>query len=254
MNFTNLLTKLSLLPKNATCDCAGTHDRGENASAYICRDPRLGPTVLPTGFPLLSIVSDYDRFGGKTPGEFLKQWTYPTESWKYPPHNGFQLNTAGEPILGNLTLQVGTKVDRFGSEYGSCPSPNLLLLLSLSSSQFSKQRNSALNEVPTPSALGRYVSAADAPYSQRSLPPQNLDTNASTPDYPYDYHIYEVRKQFNVTGGPIAPWFGQPGLGTQFNVGATGRIVDLLKDNYLVRVNISDVVPGRGRVNRCGLF
>lgn len=213
---TPLLSSVPLLPETARCDCTGTNDTGETGRAYICRDPRLGPKVLPRRFPFLSVVSDYDRFGGETPGVFLQQWTDAKGNFKYPPHNGFQLNTAGEPILGNLTLQVGTKVDRFGSEYGA------------------------------------YVSAADAPYSQRALPPNNLDTNPNTPDYPYGYHIYEVLKPLEVEGGPIAPWFGQPGLGAQFWVGATGNILTLVDLGYLAKVNKSEVVWGPGRGNRCG--
>ena len=63
-------------------------------------------------------MSDYDRFGGETPGNFLKRWTDNNGYYVYPPQNGFQLNDAGQPILGNMTLLNGTKVDRFGSEYG----------------------------------------------------------------------------------------------------------------------------------------
>ena len=99
------------------CDCTGANNTGKSGTSYICNDPRLGPKVLPKRFPLLSFVSNYDRFGGETPGAFLEKWTV-DGYYKYPPRNGFQLNTDGVPILGNLTLQVGTKVDRFGSEYG----------------------------------------------------------------------------------------------------------------------------------------
>lgn len=101
-----------------TCNCNGTNNTGSSGASYICNDPRLGPTLLPKTFPLLSFVSDYDRFGGQTPGDFLKHWTDEDGYYVYPPQNGFQLNDAGQPILGNMTLQTGTKVDRFGSEYG----------------------------------------------------------------------------------------------------------------------------------------
>ncbi|CAD6593207.1 MAG: hypothetical protein ASARMPRED_007159 [Alectoria sarmentosa] len=166
---------------------------------------------------LMCFVSDYDRFGGQTPGDFLKQWTDEDGYYVYPPQNGFQLNVAGQPILGNMTLQNGTKVDRFGSEYGT------------------------------------YVSAADAPYSQRALPPNNLDAPAGSSQDPYNYHIYTVITSFEVEGGPIAPWFGQPGLGAQFYVGATGNILTLLQEGYLERVNISSLVPGAGNGGDCGL-
>ena len=63
---------------------------------------------------------------------------------------------------------MGMKLDRFGSEYGS------------------------------------FLSPAGAPYSQRALPPSNLDTPTSDPSYPYNYHVYEVAKPFVVLSGPIA--------------------------------------------------
>lgn len=109
-----------------------------------------------------------------------------------------------------------------------------------------------IQTLPNSPPPGSYVSAADAPYSQRALPPSNLDTNPQTPDYPYSYHVYEVRKPIEVEGGPIAPWFGQPGLGAQFWVGATGNILALLDLGYLARVNKSEVDLGPGRGNRCG--
>jgi hypothetical protein len=100
------------------CDCTGTNDTGKAGKNYICRDPRLGPVKLPRKFPLLSVVSDYDRFGGLSPGDFLKKWTNAEGYYVYPPQYGFLLNDAGQPILGNTTLPVGSKIDRFGSEYG----------------------------------------------------------------------------------------------------------------------------------------
>ena len=110
-----------LLPERvpATCKCTGTNNTGESGKPYICRDPRLGPRLLPKRFPLLSFVSDYDRFGGQAPGEFLAKWTNPeTGYYNYPPKNGFYLDINENPIVGNMTLQVGTQVDRFGSESG----------------------------------------------------------------------------------------------------------------------------------------
>ena len=100
---------------------------------------------------------------------------------------------------------------------------------------------------------GSYVSAADAPYSQRALPPSNLDTPVDTPEYPYNYHIYTVMKPLIVVGGPIAPWFGQPGLGAQFYVGATGNIMSLLANGYLERVNKTKLETGPGKGGDCGL-
>ena len=110
---------ISMTPTPTKCDCTGTNDTGPSGSAYVCNDPRLGPLQLPTVFPLLSFVSDYDRFGGHTPGDFLAKWTDPeTGFYNYPPENGFQLDVDKKPIKGNMVLLPGTEVDRFGSEYG----------------------------------------------------------------------------------------------------------------------------------------
>lgn len=106
------------------CDCKGVPvpppGTPRNVTApYLCSDRRLGPKRLPRRLPLGSFVASYDRLGGsKTPAEFLRLWTGPDGSYKYPPQNGFQLDVNGNAINGSLQLEVGTLLDRFGSEYG----------------------------------------------------------------------------------------------------------------------------------------
>jgi hypothetical protein len=100
------------------CDCTGTTNGGYGSEWYICNDPRLGPKVLPRKLPLGTFVSNYDRFGGLTPGEFLKKWTMANGSYMFPEQNGFQLNTDGHAINGTMVLLPGTLVDRFGGEGG----------------------------------------------------------------------------------------------------------------------------------------
>lgn len=107
------------------------------------------------------------------------------------------IDTESQPILGNATLAVGAKLDRFGSEYGTFLSP-----------------------------LG-------APYIQRALPPSNLNA-APGANYPYNYHVYQVTKEFVVGMGPIAPWFEQPGAGTQYV--AYSRVIDLIDGGFLRRL------------------
>lgn len=207
-----------LLPRDAhsVCDCTNTNASAPTKPPSICNDPRLGPVQLPTKLPLLSFVDNYNRFGNLTPGEFLAKFTNKTNGWWiYPPADGFSLDMNGQPIKGNMTLGVGTKIDRFGYE------------------------------------SGRYVSAADAPFNQRSLPPDSLDTDVNG-TYPYNYHIYTVKKELPVIGGPIAPWFGQPGLGAQFYVGGIGNITMLIDLGYLERLPKSDIEPGPGPAGGCG--
>ena len=83
--------------------------------------------------------------------------------------------------------------------------------------------------------------------------PPILDTPVDTPDYPYNYHIYTVIKPLVCVGGPIAPWFGQPGLGAQFYVGGTGNIITLIANGYLERVNKTALEAGPGKGGDCGL-
>ncbi|KAL9594172.1 MAG: hypothetical protein Q9219_007185 [cf. Caloplaca sp. 3 TL-2023] len=201
----------------AACECEGTNNTGSAGINYICTDQRLGPAKLPTMFPLLSFISNYNRFGGEEPGAFIKHWWNETiVDWDYPPEGGFQLDLQGKPISGNMTLLPGTLVDRFGPEYG------------------------------------RYISAADAPFAQRALPPSALNTLPDAPQYPYGYHVYNVTKSFNVLGGPIRPWFGQPGLGTQFFTGGAGNVISLINEGFLKRVNMTEIVPGAGGEGQCG--
>ncbi|KAF9377351.1 hypothetical protein CPB97_010265 [Podila verticillata] len=134
---------------------------------------------------------------GLCAAQFLAKWTV-NGAYTFPPDNGFVINTSNEPIKGNATLLTGTLVDRFGSENGT------------------------------------YLSPAEAPYQQRSLPPSSLDTPKEKPFYPYNYHVYKVVKPFVVEAGPIAAYFGQPGAGTQYHT--FYNIMTLLEKGYLERV------------------
>jgi hypothetical protein len=200
--------------------CAGIPSQNET---YVCGDPRLGPVQAPKKFPLDNELQSYERFGGLCPATFLEKWAGSTDSsatYKYPPANGFVINTAGDPILGNATLAVGQKVDRFGSEYG------------------------------------KFLAPLGAPFIERALPPSNLDTYDG--DHPFNYYVYEVTMSFVVGMGPIAPWFEQPGMGTQFVT--YNNVKELLAGGYLRRLTpeeydeprefSNDYTQGPSRVKR----
>lgn len=77
------------------------------------------------------------------------------------------------------------------------------------------------------------------------MPPSNLDTVDGK--YPFNYHVYEVVKEFDVLLGTIASWFGQPGMGTQIyserNVNALlegGFLKRLTEDEYDERNEYAD--------------
>ena len=64
------------------------------------------------------------------------------------------------------------------------------------------------------------------------------------PAFTCNYHLYRVVKPFNVEAGPIAPGFGQRGLGLQFQLvasllpgtTATANVAWLLNNGYLQRM------------------
>lgn len=195
-------------------DCTGTIAGDVQSSAqFICNDWRLGPKILPKYFPLSSELADYDRFGGLTPGDFLKQWWDSTGDGSYifpgKTTNGFATDIKNNPISGVISLPAGTLLDRFGGETGS------------------------------------YLSSADTPYSQRSLPPSSLNYNKDYPGFPYNYHVYRVKKDLEVTGGLIAPGFEQAGLGTQFFTGQGVSIQSLIDDGSLEKVDLSLLATDR---------
>ncbi len=169
-------------------------------------DPRLGPDQLPVLGRVGRELWGYRRTGGQPEQSFLATYyDSAAGSWKYPPSNGYVLNPDGQPIEFQQTLQPGQRIDRFGSEYGSFLAPEGL------------------------------------PYANRSIPPASLDSN---PAGPCNYHDYQVLKPFKVDAGPIAPWFGQPGYGWQFqldtaliqNGPARLNVLWLIDNGYLSRV------------------
>lgn len=157
----------------------------------------------PSKFPLNTELRTYARFGSLCPAEFLDKWATsvaPNGSYIYPPDGGFLVDSTDSPIRGNVTLPVGQKLDRFGSEYG------------------------------------KYLGTLGAPYIERALPPNNLITYDGK--YPFNYYVYEVTKEFQASVGTIAPWFEQPGLGTQ--ILTETNVLGLIQGGYLRRLTPSE--------------
>lgn len=72
---------------------------------------------------------------------------------------------------------------------------------------------------------GRFVAPNGTPIGQRALAP-------GTTDKPYK--VFEVTNRVVVHEGETAPWFGEPGGGTQYYMPAS--IEDLLGAGYLRRI------------------
>ena len=146
-------------------------------------DRRLGPQTLSDLFPVAEQLAGYRRTGDLTAEQFLAKYWDPTVvpkgSYKYPPENGYVLDGSGKPRRVAGQLDVGTLIDRYGSEGGN------------------------------------FLAPAGASYTSRALPPVNL---VSDPADFCNYHVYLVTKPLPLYTGPIAPWFEQQGFGTQFEV------------------------------------
>ncbi|KAK0746777.1 hypothetical protein B0T18DRAFT_466108 [Schizothecium vesticola] len=205
--------------------------------AHLCGDSRLGPILLPDlVLPLDSVFDIYSRFGttnspasspsdsnsttnsslpgaGDTrlcPSSFLLRWWNTTTSrFNYPPADGFALDDDLVPIKGNVTLRVGVLLDRFGGEGGT------------------------------------FLSPAGAPFLQRALPPGNLGVREGDfPVFPYNYHVYRVTRPLLVRAGPIAPWFGQPGQGVQYET--SENVTTLVAMDFLKRVDPKEILREEG--------
>ncbi|MFE9956115.1 TNT domain-containing protein [Micromonospora sp. NPDC005299] len=91
---------------------------------------------------------------------------------------------------------------------------------------------------------GTLLAPLGTPFSSRSLTPQNLNTPEDAPLA--NYHVYCVRTPFTVDSGPVAPWFAQPGMGTQIRLnpaylpqaGAVLSVRWLLDNGYLVEEDL----------------
>jgi hypothetical protein len=186
---------------------AATAATDQCSAAFYQGDQRLGPDQLPTTGPVGRELWGYRRTGTLDQQTFLATYYDATAgAWKYPPQNGYLIAPDGQAVELQQTLFPGERIDRFGSEYGAFLAPEGL------------------------------------PYAARSIPPQSLDGN---PAAGCNYHDYQVLKPFTVDAGPIAPWFGQPGYGWQYQLDATLlpggpsrlNVLWLVDNGYLARVS-----------------
>jgi hypothetical protein len=172
---------------------------------YDPAEPAFGPAALPVAAPVGPLLLAYSRFGALTETQFAAKYRSGT-SWIYPPDDGF-LVLAGHRVEYTHTLFAGDQIDRFGYPGGA------------------------------------YLSPAGTLFTQRALPPQNLNTPTGTTQA--NYHDYCVTKPFPVDAGPIAPWFEQLGLGIQYKLdgallpaaGSSLSVSWLLSNSYLVEEN-----------------
>lgn len=193
-------------PATAPVDCPvlAPPPSAEELERYVCGDPRLGPAELPEDGPVAGLTLDYEPFGELSPREFLETWRTADDTWDYPEHDGFVVED-GEPVTELVDLEEGDLLDRFGSPYGT------------------------------------FLAPAGAPFEERALPPDSLNTWPQGNEH--NYSCYEVDAGFEALAGPIAPHFEQPGGGEQILVPADGLpevdadtyapVADLMRAGYL---------------------
>lgn len=171
---------------------AGDHLPGVT-QAYFKDDPRLGPKDLPSGGLIGPLLDHYQRFMAMGPKNLIdcywvvNQGSPPVTGWRFPPHHGF----VTEPEQTTI-VPVHKKLQLFGNNVG-----------------------------------GEFLAPAGTLYRESAIPPSNLDTFQNP--FPFNYHLFLVcnktvpgQKSAGVPAeeGQIAPWFQQPGGGTQDWVGA----------------------------------
>ncbi|SCG46712.1 glycohydrolase toxin TNT-related protein [Micromonospora halophytica] len=182
----------------------------------------LGPEALPLQSPVGPLLAGYQRFGAQSEAQWIRNYTVNGAGTQlvFPPENGFFLGPDGEPVKQRQTLLPGYRLDRFGFPGGAFLAP-----------------------------LG-------TPFGSRSLAPQSLNTPptppATTPPAPLaNYHTYCLLKPFDVDSGPIAPWFAQPGMGTQFQLnpayvpraGSNLTVQWLLDHHFIVEEHLGEPTP-----------
>lgn len=201
---------MSAVPAVAANHVVQNTPRDKCSAAYFRGNKLLGPARPPARGDVGAELAGYHRTGGMPARHFLATYYDPAANsgaggWIYPPDNGYVTGPGGQPEEAQLQLYVGQDIDRYGSEFGA------------------------------------FLGPAALPYSARSIPPQNLD---GTPAAGCNYHDYQVAKAFTVDAGPIAPWFGQPGGGTQFQLDgslvpgspASLNVMWLVSNGYLTRL------------------
>ncbi len=186
---------------------------GHVQQAYFKGDNRLGPKDLPSGGLIGPLLDHYQRFMGMGPNNLIDCY------WKVNviPPGGTTAVTGWkfppnhgfvkEPIDEKTQVDAGKKLQLFGNNI-----------------------------------TGEFLAPAGTLYRQVAIPPSNLDT--FTNEFPFNYHLFLVCKPFHAEEGQIAPWFQQPGGGTQDWIGnpkvSEQTTVGALKNNgYLVDITNS---------------
>ncbi|WXG15961.1 TNT domain-containing protein [Xenorhabdus griffiniae] len=114
---------------------------------------------------------------------------FKTHMWEkeWPPNRGFY-----EGKFEKYTLQPGTRLDRYGTDWGT------------------------------------FVAPEGIPYSSRALKPGSDGR---------PYSVFVVKKPITADAGEIAPWFGYPGRGIQYDL--PKKVNELIADGSLEKISVT---------------
>jgi hypothetical protein len=157
-------------------------------------------TVAEFKIPSNGLLGDqaWDLWKAKKWGELEDLFKTNNINGKWPPNRGF-IEFTTEP------LSVGKEIDRYGGYID--PADGLF------------------------KDNGLFASPKGESFESRALPGEYLTSIPLKP-----YNRYKVIKEIpNVKQGQAAPWFNQPGMGTQYELPLS--IDKLLKERFIVKIN-----------------
>ncbi|WP_053014237.1 glycohydrolase toxin TNT-related protein [Xenorhabdus griffiniae] len=178
---------------------------GFNPYSYVHNPSKwVDPLGLSGTSKLVAEANSFDAFKGRSEGmfaneadarkayELLQKKDWPALE-KMMPENSWPPNR-GFVDVTPTTLQPGSKIDRYGGWYEN--------------GEFVDK--------------GNFVAQAGAPFEVRAL--QANDINRP-------YTVYEVVEPIKADMGKAIPWFGQPGMGTQYEL--SSRLNELVRDGKI---------------------
>ncbi|MCX4834566.1 glycohydrolase toxin TNT-related protein [Streptomyces sp. NBC_01016] len=148
--------------------------------AHPRRPAELVEVPLPSGGAAAADFSGYQPCGTGTVQSFLQTFWNPSGGWRYPEADGFARTADGAPVAFPSVLLHRETVDRYGREHGT------------------------------------YLAPVGTPVAARAIPPETL--RHAEGERPWNYHRYEVLRDFSVLAGPTAPAFAQSGYGIQYKL------------------------------------
>jgi hypothetical protein len=125
------------------------------------------------------MLGGYEQFGGVCPQDYFHHWFSDTNNhYINPPGNGFLQDAYNRSIYTEVTIPVGTLLDRFGGLNAS------------------------------------FLSILGTAYTRRVISPGNLSrrNNATA----HIYYVFNVTRPIQAQFGASAPWYGQPGGELQY--------------------------------------